>query len=255
MTDRIGRLAGKTAFITGAANGIGRAAATLFATEGAVVAVADVADDLGNEVVDQIKATGGLAYFFHVDVTEEAEVGAALDETFRLSGRLDVLYNNAGGSTLDDGPVTDVPMAEFWRAINLDLFGTWLCSRLAIPHMINSAGGSVINTSSVVVSRAPQGRAAYTAAKGAVAALTRAMAVDHAANNVRVNSIAPGTTGTDRVRRMMAASELVRATVATRQRLGLVTPDQIASAALYLASDESRTMTGQSILIDSGSSA
>jgi NAD(P)-dependent dehydrogenase (short-subunit alcohol dehydrogenase family) len=147
--------------------------------------------------------------------------------------------------------VTDVSEDEFWRVIKLDVYGTFLCSRLGIPHMIKSGGGSIINMSSIVALRALPGRDCYTAAKGAVAAMTRSMAVEYAADKIRVNAIAPGVVLTERVKKLLEGSKDIEKLAATHL-LGLGLPSHMADMAVYLASDESAITTGQVISVDSG---
>ncbi len=189
------RLVGKVAFITGGGNGIGRATAERFAEEGAKVVIAEIDQKSGEAAAQSARArasnSGGDAHFVPCDVRERASVEAAFAETIGRFGRLDILHNNAGGATPADGPVTEAPEEEFWRAIGLDLFGTFLCSKIGIPHLIKTGGGSIINMSSIVALKALPGRDCYTAAKGAIAALTRSMAVEYAAHKIRVNAIAP----------------------------------------------------------------
>jgi NAD(P)-dependent dehydrogenase (short-subunit alcohol dehydrogenase family) len=166
-------------------------------------------------------------------------------------GRLDVLYNNAGGSTMQDGPVTTAPFEEFWRKMNVDLFGTWLGCHYAIPHMIAAAGGSVINASSMYALTGTPNRDAYTAAKGAITALTRSMAVEFARHRVRVNAVAAAGTRTERVQKRIDENR-IPAKVADAHLLGFSDPIDVAHAVLYLASDESRTTTGHVLTVDSG---
>ena len=166
-------------------------------------------------------------------------------------GRLDVLHNNAGGSTPQDNTVIDAPLEEFWRVITLDLFGTFLGCRCGIPALIRSGGGSVINMTSNLALMGITGRDCYTAAKGGIAALTRSLAVEFAPQRVRVNAIAPSATMTDRVKKLMAGNPAIDK-LAQSHLLGLIQPEDIANAALYLASDESRMVTGQILSVDSG---
>ena len=242
------RLAGKVAFITGAASGIGRATAVLFAREGAQVVVADIAAEAGEETA---QLAGHGAIFVHTDVTNEASVQAAIRTTMERFGHLDVLHNNAGGSTPQDNTVVEAPIGEFWRVITLDLFGTFLGCRYGIPAMIESGGGSVINMTSNLALMGIAGRDCYTAAKGGVAALTRSLAVEFAPQRVRVNAIAPSATMTERVQKLMAGNPAIDK-LAQSHLLGLIQPEDIANAALYLASEESRMMTGQILSVDSG---
>ena len=249
------RLAGKVAFITGGGGGIGRATAERFAEEGAKVVVADIDGPAGEAAAASARAraanSGGDAHFVRCDVTERAAVEAAIAQTIARYGKLDVLHNNAGGSTNKDGPVTEAPDEEFWRVIKLDLYGTFLCSKLAIPHIIRAGGGSVINMSSNVALMALPGRDCYTAAKGGVASMTRSMAVEYAPHKIRVNAIAPSVTLTDRVKRLMEGNANV-SKLASTHLLGLGQPIHIANMAVYLASDESEITTGQVLSVDSG---
>jgi NAD(P)-dependent dehydrogenase (short-subunit alcohol dehydrogenase family) len=156
------RLAGKVAFITGGGRGIGRATAERFAEEGAKVVIAEIDVKSGEAAAQSARArgknSGGDAHFVHCDIREKTNVEAAIAETVKRFGGLHILHNNAGGSTLQDGPVTAAPEEEFWRVIKLDLFGTFLCSKLGIPAMIKSGGGSIINMSSIVALKALPGR-------------------------------------------------------------------------------------------------
>lgn len=249
------RLAGKVAFITGGGGGIGTATAERFAEEGAKVVVADIDLAAGEAAAAAARAkaanSGGDGLFIACDVTERASVEAALAETIARYGKLDILHNNAGGSTLQDGPVTEAPEQEFWRAITLDLFGTFLCAKLAIPHIIQAGGGSVINMTSNVALMALPGRDCYTAAKGGVASMTRSMAVEYAPHKIRVNAIAPSVTLTPRVKRLLAGNANI-SKLAASHLLGLGQPIHIANMAVYLASDESEITTGQILSVDSG---
>ena len=249
------RLVGKVAFITGGGGGIGRATAERFAEEGAKVVIAEIDKETGAAAAQSARAgaknSGGDAHFIHCDIRERAQVEAALAETVARFGGLHVLHNNAGGSTPQDGPVTEAPEEEFWRAIRLDLYGTFLCSKLGIPHMIKSGGGSIINMSSIVALKALPGRDCYTAAKGAIAALTRSMAVEYAGDKIKVNAIAPGVVLTERVKKLLAGSKDIEKLAATHL-LGLGLPIHMADMAVYLASDEFAITTGQILSVDSG---
>lgn len=245
------RLEKKAAFITGAGSGIGRAIAELFASEGACVAVADWAPEAGRETVARIADAGGTAMFVETDVTQETSMQHSIKATVEAFGGLHVLCNNAGGSTIADGLVTEAPVEEFWRAIRVDLFGTWLGCRFGIPELAKAGGGSVINIVSVSALMGVPRLDAYTAAKGGVVALTRSMAVEFASSKVRVNAIAPGRTMTDRVRLQLIAKP-GRGLDKGLALLGDALPIEIAYLAVYLASDESRVTTGQIVAVDSG---
>jgi NAD(P)-dependent dehydrogenase (short-subunit alcohol dehydrogenase family) len=242
------RLDGKVAFITGGGAGIGRATAILFAREGARVAIAEIDAEAGEQTA---QLAGHDAIAIRTDVTHEASLQAAIRRTVQHFGGLHVLHNNAGGSTPQDNTVIEAPIEEFWRVIKLDLFGTFLGCRVGIPEMIKSGGGSVINMSSNVALMGIVGRDCYTAAKGGVAAMTRSMAVEFAPQRVRVNAIAPSATMTDRVRKLMAGNAAIDK-LANSHLLGLIEATDIANMALYLASDESRMVTGQVYPVDSG---
>ena len=249
------RLLGKVAFITGGGGGIGRATAERFAQEGAKVVIADIDVAAGEAAAASARAmagnSGGDAHFLDCDITDRPRVEAAVADTVARYGKLDVLHNNAGGSTAQDGPVTEAPEEEFWRVIKLDLYGTFLCSRIAIPHIIRAGGGAIINMSSNVALMGLPGRDCYTAAKGGVASMTRSMAVEYAPHKIRVNAIAPSATLTARVKHLMAVNKDV-AKLAESHLLGPILPIHIANMAVYLASDEAASTTGQVLPVDSG---
>jgi NAD(P)-dependent dehydrogenase (short-subunit alcohol dehydrogenase family) len=246
------RLSGKVALITGAGTGIGRATARAMAAEGAKVVVADISSAAGEQTAQLVVQAGGDCIAVTTDVTQEHNVRTAVDTTVRHYGALHILHNNAGGSTPVDSTVVDVPLEEFWRAIRLDLFGTFLGCRFGIPAIIASGGGSVINMTSNVALMGVSGRDCYTAAKGGIAAITRSMAVEFAPQQVRVNAIAPSATMTDRVRRRLEAGNPRVTKLAAAHLVGLIQPEDIAHMAVFLASDESRMVTGHIYPVDSG---
>ncbi|WP_342363258.1 glucose 1-dehydrogenase [Terrarubrum flagellatum] len=245
------RLAGKVAIVTGATGGIGREAAILFAREGARVVVAGRRISEGEETLSLLKAAGGEGIFVSTDVTEPDSVAEMIARTIEAFGKLDVIYNNAGGSTSRDGPVTEAPLDEFWRAIKLDLFGTWLCCRAAIPEMIKAGGGSIVNSASIVAMMGIPRRDAYTASKGGVIALGRSMAVEYASHRIRVNTVVPGAVATERVMKFYETEPHLKKQW-DAYLLGISDPIDVAQAALFLASDESRKTTGQVLTVDGG---
>jgi NAD(P)-dependent dehydrogenase (short-subunit alcohol dehydrogenase family) len=244
------RLQDKVALITGGGRGIGRAAALLFAREGAKVVIAEIASADGQATVAAIREAGGEARFAATDVTRPEQVEAAVKTAVDTFGGLHVLYNNAGGATPKDGKVTEMDLDEFWRTIGVDLFGTFLGCRFAIPVMVEG-GGSIINTTSIRAMIGTAGADAYTSAKGGVRALTRALALQWAAHNIRVNAIAPGVILTERVRALLREDD----PIFQKSLLGASDPEDVAQMAVYLASDESRRVTGAILPMDSGASA
>jgi len=245
------KLIGKTAFITGSGAGIGREAALLFAQEGANVIVAELSEAAGQATVSLVQAAGGQAHFIQTDVTDEQSVAQAIAQTIKIYGRLDVLYNNAGGSAASDGTVTQIAIEAFWRPLRVDLFGTFLCCRFAIPELIRAGGGAIVNSSSTTALRGVPGVEAYSAAKGAVISLTQAMAIDYAEYGIRVNALAAGGIRTERTAQRIAASPHAAATQGAHL-LGIGHPRDAANAALFLACDDSSYITGTLITVDGG---
>lgn len=258
-----GRLAGKVACITGAASGIGRATAHLFAREGAVLVVTDIREAAGPALVDELTAAGANAHFHTHDVSDEA-AWAALAAAIRIEqGRLDVLVNNAGvGLT---GPVTDLSLAD-WRRVNaINVEGTFLGTKHCLPLLRDSGGGSIVNVSSIAGIRPSAYASAYAASKGAVRLFTKAVALECAAagDGVRVNSVHPGIVETAIWDDMIGTrppedggptrGEVLDRLVAGSIPLGRTgTPEEIAEAILWLAGDESRYVTGTELVIDGG---
>ncbi len=245
------RLAGKTALITGAAGGIGAAAARLFAENGARLALTDINAEGGEAVARQIRDGGGEAVFIPADIAEPEAVAAMVARAVDALGGLQVVYNNAGGATPKDGKVTEIPLDEFWRTIGVDLFGTFLTCRFAIPHLAAAGGGSIVNTTSIRALVGTQGADAYTCAKGGIVTLTRALAQECADRNIRVNAVAPGVVLTERVKAMLRHDD----PLVVKSLLGASEPIDVAYLALYLACDESRRVTGAILPVDSGASA
>ena len=247
------RLGGKVAIVTGGGSGIGRAVAELFAREGARVVVADYKTDLGTETVEAIKRDGGDAMFVQVDVSSSAQVERLVDATLSTYEGIDILLNNAG--ILLFGTVLDTDESDWNRVVSINLTGTFLVSKAVLPHMITRGGGSIINvTSSTGAHDAGPNTAAYVSSKGGVALLTRAMAIDHAKDNVRVNAIAPGPTDTPMLRNALSPHQLA-AFAATFPMGRLGRPEELASAVLFLACDEASFVTGAILAVDGGQTA
>jgi NAD(P)-dependent dehydrogenase (short-subunit alcohol dehydrogenase family) len=251
------RLANKVCVITGAGSGIGRATALLFAREGASVVVADIKVPAAEETVQQIRQAGGTATAVEVDVSNAASVQHMFQKTLEVYGRLDVLVNNAGYGI--PATVEETDEADWDRLMAVNLKGVFLGCKYAIPLMRQQGGGVIVNTASVVATVGIENRAAYCASKGGVAALTRAMALDHVRDGIRVNCVAPGTIESPYHTVIYEASSNpaeVRAQMANRQAMGrLGTPEEVAYAMLYLASDESSFATGSMLVVDGGMTA
>ncbi len=252
----MGKLQGKAAAITGGGTGIGKSTATLFAREGARLAIIDWSEKAGEETATEINKSGGEAHFIEANVSEPDEMEKAIKEAARKLGALHILHNNAGGSSARDGIATDLPIDEWWRTIKVDLFGTFLGCRFGIPFLAQSGGGSIINMTSVRAIVGARGAAAYSAAKGGIISLTKALAPECADDNIRINAIAPGAIRTARVQKLLdKAEETGNDMIVARHLLGLGEPEDVANLALFLASDDSRLITGSVIPVDSGTSA
>ncbi|MCS7261674.1 MAG: glucose 1-dehydrogenase, partial [Anaerolineae bacterium] len=222
------RLKDKVAIITGGGSGIGRASAELFAREGAKVVVADFNEKAGHETVAAIRRAGGEAIFVRVDVSDSAQVQCLVDTTLQTYGGIDILVNNAG--ILLFGTALDTSQQDWERVIAVNLTGTFLVSKAVLPHMIARGGGSIVNlTSSTGAHDAAANTVAYVTSKGGVALLTRAMAIDHAKHNVRVNAVAPGPTDTPMLRDAMSPEQLA-AFAATFPMGRLGRPEELARA-------------------------
>jgi NAD(P)-dependent dehydrogenase (short-subunit alcohol dehydrogenase family) len=247
----VNRLQGKVAIITGAGGGIGRSICAQFLAEGASVAATDIDGDAAARAVGREAIDSGRAIALSLDAGDADGVRGAVQRAVQGFGALSVLVNIAGGASNEDGLVTEASEDEFWRVMRLDLFGTFLVCKYGIPELIRAGGGSVINMTSMTALVGVANRTCYSAAKGGVAAMTRSMAVGYAQHLVRVNAIAPGITLTPRVTAMVEASESLRKQ-GERHLLGFVKPEDVAHTAIYLASDESRVVTGQVLQVDSG---
>jgi NAD(P)-dependent dehydrogenase (short-subunit alcohol dehydrogenase family) len=250
----MGDLTGKRGLITGGASGIGRATALLFAREGAAVAVVDLDEVGGRAVVREIVNNGGQAIFVRCDVSQAIDCQRAVQETVDELGGLDILFNNAG--IIRRATVIDTTEEEWDRVMAVNVKSVFLLSKYAIPVMVKAGGGVIINTASGWGLVGGRRAVSYCASKGAVVNMTRAMALDHGQQNIRVNCICPGDTDTpmlrDEARQLGEPDDRFLAEAAQRplQRIGR--PEDIAQAALYLASDASSFVTGAALVVDGG---
>jgi len=246
------RLANKVAIVTGAARGIGFAAAQRFAAEGAAVMLADLAASEGEEAAARLRQQGARAEFDACDVGDRNGVEALVQRTVRVFGQLDILMANAGITAA--AQLVNAEEADFDRVIRTNLKGVFLCGQAAARQMIRQGrGGAIVNTSSVAAELGMASEMAYPASKGAVRSLTKAMAVSLAPHGIRVNAIGPGSIETPMVKSMWAADPELRRQMLSRTPLGrLGRPEEIAAVALFLASDDASYVTGQTIYADGG---
>jgi NAD(P)-dependent dehydrogenase (short-subunit alcohol dehydrogenase family) len=250
---RHGSYVGKVAFVTGAASGIGRAAALAFAREGASVVVADVSDEDNAATARMIEERGGKALAVRCDVRQAADVKAALDRAVQAFGRLDVAFNNAGVEPRKLALTADVEEEEWDRIINIDLRGVFLCMKYEIPLMLKQGAGAIVNTSSGAGIVGIKGNPAYTAAKHGVIGLTRAAALDYAAQGIRVNAVCPGYIETPMMDRFTGGTAEGRAKVISEEPIGRMgTAEEIANAVLWLCSDAAAFTVGHALVVDGG---
>jgi len=242
----------KVVIVTGAKSGIGLATASRFAAEGARVACVDIKDS--RQEVGDIKQKGGKALFIRADVRNFLEVKRMVVETIDAFGGLDILINNAGVELTKK--VTETSEAEWDRLMNVNLKGVFLCSKFAIPHMLRRGGGAIINVASELGLVGGSEIAAYCASKGGVVQLTKAMAIDHASDNIRVNCVCPGPVATPLLESIIehsSDSDAERRRISESVPMGRIgQPEEIARVILFLASDEGSYMTGSIVVVDGG---
>ncbi len=247
-------LADRVALITGGASGIGRATAHIFAEAGAAVAVMDVDEPAGQAVAGRITGNGGRALFVHGDVSRSEDCRRAVERTVAAFGGLDILFNNAG--IIRRAPLLETTEEEWDRLMAVNVKSIFLLSKQAIPVMATAGGGAIINTGSGWGLAGGRRAAAYCASKGAVVLLTRAMAIDHGPDNIRVNCICPGDTDTpmldDEAEQLGQPLDEFRSDAAKRPLGRIVQPEEVARAALYLASDAAAAVTGATLVVDGG---
>jgi NAD(P)-dependent dehydrogenase (short-subunit alcohol dehydrogenase family) len=248
------KLRGKVAIVTGAASGIGRASAITFAREGAHVVVADRNRNGGEATASAIQAEGFEAFFVEVDVAREADIRTMVDNAIARWGRVDILFNNAGVVMVK--PLEQMTEEEWDSVMAINVKSIFLAVKHAVPHMRQGGGGSILNTGSIGSFTGQLGTAVYSASKGAIALLTKSLALDYGRDGIRVNCICPGITDTPMLREHMGygskGEAAIRARLARVPTGKILSPEDVARAALYLVSDDSIGITGILHVIDGG---
>lgn len=251
-TNENGKYTGKVAFVTGAANGIGRATALAFAREGANVVVADVSEQGNQETAHMIEELGSRAIAVKCDVTRSEDVKAALSKTIETFGRLDFAFNNAGVEQKNTA-IAEIEESEWDRIVNINLCGVFLCMKYEIPLLLKQGGGAIVNTSSGAGVIGIKGGAAYTAAKHGLIGLTKSAALDYASQNIRINAVCPGYIDTSMMDRFTGGTAEGREQVISEEPIGRMgQPEEIANAVVWLCSDASSFVVGHALVVDGG---
>ena len=245
-------LKNKVAIITGAASGIGRAAAELFSGEGAIIIAADVIDEAGQELADELSRTQRTCSYVHADVSKESDVEAMVHVALAQYGRLDVLFNNAGIEG-EQAPTADAALDNWERVMGINLRGVFLGCKYGIQAMLRSGGGAIVNNASVAGLVGFAGIPAYAASKGGVVQLTRTAALEYATQGLRVNCICPGIIDTPMAQRFTHGDPAVTARIAAMEPVGRMgQAREVAQLALFLASERASFITGAAIPVDGG---
>ncbi|MBK9142098.1 MAG: SDR family oxidoreductase [Candidatus Melainabacteria bacterium] len=252
MSGKSGKFQNKVVLVTGAASGIGKATALAFAREGARLVLADLEGEQGEATAARAREMGAEAFFVRTDISSGQEVERLVASALETYGRLDCAHNNAGieGTRI---PSADLDEKEFQKIIDINLKGTWLCMKHELKAMLANGGGSIVNTASIAGCVGLAGLSAYTASKHGIVGLTRAASLEYAKKNIRINAICPGPIKTPMVENVVKAAPQLEAAILALEPVGrLGEPEEVASAVLFLSSEEASFMTGHAMVVDGG---